>query len=123
LTTINIQLPLLITKFFEGVTLTQTDFFERWKLIGGGPRESQVVLPINLDASGGVDLVKNRKILTGHGFSLLPDVDPNPLNLVGAGVLHTSSAGKVGCLLRVEPNKVAKVRPISAVESQMLIPV
>jgi AP-2 complex subunit alpha len=110
LTTINIQLPLLVTKFFEGVILTQTDFFERWKLIGGVPRESQVVLPINLDESGGVDLVKNKKILTGHGFSLLQDVDPNPLNLVGAGVLHTSSAGKIGCLLRVEPNKVAKVR-------------
>jgi AP-2 complex subunit alpha len=109
LTTINIQLPLLVTKFFEGVTLTQTDFFERWKLIGGPPREAQVVFPINLDSAGGVDLVKNRKVLTGHGFSLLQDVDPNPINLVGAGVLHTSAAGKVGCLLRVEPNKSAKV--------------
>ncbi|KIM32693.1 hypothetical protein M408DRAFT_185378 [Serendipita vermifera MAFF 305830] len=109
LTSINIQLPLLVTKFFEGVTLTQADFFERWKLIGGAPREAQVVFPITLDASGGVDLVKNKKILTGHGFSLLLDVDPNPLNLVGAGVLHTSAAGKVGCLLRLEPNKVAKL--------------
>jgi len=109
LTTINIPLPLLVTKFFEGVVLTQTDFFERWKLIGGPPREVQIVFPITLDPSGGVDLVKNRKILMGHGFSLLPDVDPNPINLVGAGVLHTSGAGKVGCLLRVEPNKVAKV--------------
>ena len=109
LTTINIQLPLLVTKFFEGVTLSQTDFFERWKLIGGPPREAQVVLPINLDESGNVDVAKNRKVLLGHGFSLLNEVDPNPINLVGAGVLHTSAAGKVGCLLRVEPNKVAKV--------------
>lgn len=110
LTTINIQLPLLVTKFFEGVTLTQTDFFERWKLIGGPPREAQVVFPINLDSAGGIDLTKNKRILAGHGFSLLQDVDPNPINLVGAGVLHTSNAGKVGCLLRVEPNKTAKVR-------------
>ncbi|KAG8798279.1 hypothetical protein FS842_003487 [Serendipita sp. 407] len=109
LTTINLQLPLLVTKFFEGVTLSQTDFFERWKLIGGAPREAQVVLPISLDEANGVDLVKNRKVLTGHGFSLLQDVDPNPINLVGAGVLHTSMGGKVGCLLRVEPNKVAKL--------------
>jgi AP-2 complex subunit alpha len=109
LTTINIQLPLLVTKFFEGVTLTQTDFFERWKLIGGPPREAQLVFPITLDSSGNVDLAKNRKVLIGHGFSLLSDIDPNPINLVGAGVLHTSAAGKVGCLLRVEPNKVAKV--------------
>lgn len=117
MTTINIQLPLLVTKFFEGVTLTQTDFFERWKLIGGAPREAQVVFPITLDSAGGVDLVKNKKVLTGHGFSLLADVDPNPINLVGAGVLHTSSAGKVGCLLRVEPNKSAKVcRSVTVLE-------
>lgn len=36
-------------------------------------------------------------------------IDPNPVNAVAAGVLHMSGAGKVGCLLRLEPNKDAKV--------------
>lgn len=38
-----------------------------------------------------------------------PQIDPNPVNAVAAGVLHMSSAGKVGCLLRLEPNKDAKL--------------
>lgn len=36
-------------------------------------------------------------------------IDPNPVNAVAAGVLHMSAGGKVGCLLRLEPNKDAKL--------------
>ena len=109
LTTINLQLPVPLTKFFEGVSLDQTDFFERWKAIGGAPLESQVIFAINLDPTGLVNTPRSRKIVSGHSFSLLDGVDPNTANLVGAGILHTSSTGKHGCLLRVEPNKDAKV--------------
>lgn len=104
-----VRLPIVITKFFEPVQLGATDFFERWKLIGGPPREAQRIFPIGLDSAGHVDIGKNTKVVSGHRFGLLDDVDPNPVNLVGAGVLHTGEAGKVGCLLRVEPNREAKV--------------
>ena len=107
---LTVRLPIVITKFFEPVKLGAADFFERWKLIGGPPREAQRVFPISLDSAGHIDLAKNKRAVTGHRFSLLDEVDPNPVNLVGAGVLHTSEAGKVGCLLRVEPNREAKVR-------------
>jgi len=40
---------------------------------------------------------------------VLEGIDPNPANLVAAGVLHTSVDGKVGCLLRLEPNREAKL--------------
>ena len=110
LTTINLQLPVPLTKFFEGVSLNQTDFFERWKAIGGPPLESQVIFAVNLDPTGAVNTPRSRKIVSGHSFSLLDGVDPNTSNLVGAGILHTSGTGKHGCLLRVEPNKDAKVR-------------
>ena len=108
--TITVRLPVVLTKFFENVKLGPTEFFERWKLIGGPPREAQVVFPINLNDAGHIDIVKNRSVVSGHRFSILEDIDPNPSNLVGAGVCHTSSAGKVGCLLRLEPNREAKVR-------------
>ena len=106
--TITVRLPIVITKFFEGVKLGPTDFFDRWKLIGGPPREAQVVFPIGLTESGHIDIVKNKSMLSGHRFGILDDIDPNPSNLVAAGVLHTSSAGKVGCLVRLEPNRDAK---------------
>jgi len=107
---ISIRLPISITKFIEGVKLGQADFFERWKVIGGPPREAQVVFPIALDSTGQLDLVRHRQVVSGNHLEILEDVDPNPSNLVAAGVLHTSIDGKVGCLLRLEPNREAKVR-------------
>ena len=109
--TIAIQLPIVITKFFEHVKLGQTEFFERWKLIGGPPREVQRVFPIELNAAGQLDLTKQREVVTGHRLNILDEIDPNPNNIVAAGVLHMSVEGKVGCLLRLEPNREAKVRP------------
>lgn len=107
--TVSVRLPIMLTKFVEHVKLGQAEFFERWKLIGGPPREAQSIFAINLTAGGQLDLVRNRQVVSGHRFNVLEGIDPNPNNLVGAGILHMSSDGKVGCLLRVEPNKDAKV--------------
>jgi AP-2 complex subunit alpha len=107
--TIALRLPVVITKFVEPIVLNATDFFERWRLIGGPPREAQGVFPINL-TSGELNHSRYKDVISGQKFGLLHDVDPNLNNLVGAGVLHMSVEGKVGCLLRLEPNRDAKVR-------------
>ncbi|KAG5647992.1 hypothetical protein DXG03_007026 [Asterophora parasitica] len=108
--TLSVRLPIVVTKFFEHVKLGAADFFERWKLIGGPPREDQAIFPIDLNNAGQLDIAKNRQVVSGHRLNLLDDIDPNPNNLVAAGVLHMSVEGKVGCLLRLEPNREAKVR-------------
>lgn len=105
---VSLRLPITVTKFFEHVKLGQADFFERWKLIGGPPREAQAVFPIDLVGSQ-LDLKKHRDVVSGNKLNVLSDIDPNPSNIVAAGVLHTSLDGKVGCLLRLEPNQDAKV--------------
>ncbi|KAJ7706181.1 adaptin N terminal region-domain-containing protein [Mycena rosella] len=107
--TLSIRLPIVVTKFFEHVKLGQSDFFERWKLIGGPPREAQNVFPIELSPVGQLDLVKHRQVVGGHRLNVLDEIDPNPNNIVAAGVLHMSVEGKVGCLLRLEPNREAKL--------------
>ncbi|KAI0361608.1 Adaptor protein complex AP-2 alpha subunit [Trametes cingulata] len=107
------RLPIVITKFLEGVKLGPADFFERWKLIGGPPREAQSIFPISLDATGHIDLAKQRQVVSGHGFQILEGIDPNPSNIVGAGIVHTAVDGKVGCLLRLEPNREAKLSRIT----------
>ncbi len=107
--TIALRLPVVLTKFVEPVVLGSSDFFERWKLIGGPPREAQSIFPINLTSGGELDRERQQRVISGQKLSILPDVDPNPNNLVCAGVLHTSNDGKVGCLLRLEPNRDAKV--------------
>jgi len=107
--TVSVQLPIVITKFFEHVKLGQADFFERWKLIGGPPREAQSVFSVELTPNGQLDLVKHRQVVSGHRLNVLDEIDPNPNNVVGAGVLHMLAEGKVGCLLRLEPNREAKL--------------
>ncbi|KDN38649.1 Adaptor protein complex AP-2 alpha subunit [Tilletiaria anomala UBC 951] len=106
---ITLRLPVVLTKFIEPVQLGQADFFERWRQIGGPPRESQKVFGFKLTSSGDVDIDRNRKVVSGARFKILEGIDPNPVNIVAAGVLHMAHAGKVGCLLRVEPNKTAKL--------------
>jgi AP-2 complex subunit alpha len=41
-------------------------------------------------------------------MQLLDSVDPNPDNMVCAGIIHTQGQ-QVGCLLRLEPNKQAQM--------------
>jgi AP-2 complex subunit alpha len=107
--TVSVRLPVVVTKFLEHVKLNQAEFFERWKLIGGPPREAQSIFPIDLNTSGQLDLARYRQIVSGLQLNVLSDIEPNPNNIVAAGVLHMSEEGKVGCLLRLEPNRDAKV--------------
>lgn len=55
-----------------------------------------------------LDLPGARNKLLGFGMQLLDGVDPNPDNMVCAGIIHTQSQ-QVGCLLRLEPNRQAQV--------------
>ncbi|GAA5964774.1 hypothetical protein JCM3765_002551 [Sporobolomyces pararoseus] len=107
LQTITLRLPVWISKFLEPVKLDSGAFFERWKQIGGPPREAQKIFKIQVD-SNGVDVAKQKRVVGGVKMGLLEGVDPNQMNTVAAGVLHTSK-GKVGCLLRMEPNEKAKL--------------
>jgi AP-2 complex subunit alpha len=107
--TIALRLPVVLTKFIEPVVLGAEEFFERWRLIGGPPREAQSIFPVNLTSSGELDRERQQQAISGQKFSILPDVDPNQNNFVSAGVLHMSGEGKVGCLLRLEPNRDAKL--------------
>ncbi|KZT30576.1 AP-2 complex subunit alpha [Neolentinus lepideus HHB14362 ss-1] len=107
--TLSIRLPIVVTKFFEGVKLGPNEFFERWKLIGGPPREAQSIFAITLDAAGHIDMPRQQQVISGLRFDVLEGIDPSPTNIVGAGVLHMATEGKVGCLLRLEPNREAKL--------------
>ncbi|GAA5864008.1 hypothetical protein JCM8547_005307 [Rhodosporidiobolus lusitaniae] len=110
LQTIALRLPVWVSKFVEPVKLEAGAFFERWKQIGGPPREAQRIFPIVLDpASGKVDVAKQRRVVGGVKLGVLDGIDPNASNVVAAGVLHLREGGKVGCLVRVEPNAEAKL--------------
>ncbi|WVQ95122.1 hypothetical protein IAU59_002216 [Kwoniella sp. CBS 9459] len=107
--TLVLRLPITLSRFVEGVTLESAPFFERWKIIGGPPREAQHIFPIKLGSAGEVDVSRNARIVSGNRLSVLSGIDPKHENIVFAGVLHMSAGGKVGILGRLEPNKDAKL--------------
>ena len=100
---LTLQLPVLIHKFTDPADLSSDDFFKRWRQIGGAPREAQRVFGL---VSKGRIIDHSFTYRTAENFrwGVLKGVDPNEKNIVGASVLHTGDGGKIGCLLRLEPN-------------------
>lgn len=106
---LTLALPLTVHKFMEAAALSPEDFFRRWKQIGAAPREAQQVFGVKARGEGRFEAQGVRRVVEGFKWGVLDGVDPNAKNIVGASVLHTSEAGKVGCLLRLEPNYETQV--------------
>ncbi|KAJ3315097.1 hypothetical protein HDV04_004238 [Boothiomyces sp. JEL0838] len=100
---IPLTLPIILTKFMSSCVLSSTDFFTRWKQIGGPPKEVQLTVTTTV-----VDIDKVSRIIGGASFSILENLDPNPDNITFAGIF-SSSKGKFGCLGRVESNREYQV--------------
>ncbi|VZH87039.1 unnamed protein product [Fusarium fujikuroi] len=115
---LTLKLPVSIHKFMDPAELTAEDFFKRWKQIGGAPREAQAIFGVS--GKGDREITESfvTKTVEGFRWRVLDMVDPNPKNVVGASVLHTSQGGKFGCLMRLEPNYGQQVG--EAIPLQML---
>ena len=102
---LTLQLPVVVHKFMDAADLSADDFFKRWRQIGGAPREAQRVFGITKQGKTRVmgDADWTKRVAEAFGWGILKGVDPNVKNVVGASVLYTG-IGKLGCLLRLEPN-------------------
>ncbi|KAG1458136.1 hypothetical protein G6F56_006463 [Rhizopus delemar] len=99
-TTLHLKLPVVISKFQEPITtMDESNFFRRWNQMGAS-RESQVIFKSNVP----IQLTEAAAVLQAFGIGLLAQVDPNPNNFVGASIVDTGKQGKIGVLLRLEPN-------------------
>ncbi|XP_063292440.1 AP-2 complex subunit alpha-1 isoform X2 [Pelobates fuscus] len=101
---ITLKLPVTINKFFQATEMPSQDFFQRWKQLSLPQQEAQKIFKANHPMDSEVTKAK----LLGFGTALLENVDPNPDNYVGAGIVQTKSI-QVGCLLRLEPNIQAQM--------------
>ncbi|KAF2398276.1 Adaptor protein-like protein complex AP-2 [Trichodelitschia bisporula] len=100
---LTLQLPVVLHKYMTSASLSADDFFRRWKQIGGDAREAQRVFG-TVGRGRTISREFTRRVVEGCKWGVLEGVDPNPKNLVGATILHTSEGGKFGCLMRLEPN-------------------
>ena len=114
---LTLKLPVAIHKFMDPADLSAEDFFRRWKQIGDGTREAQAIFGVAGGKAGAREITETfvSQVVEGFRWRLLGLVDPNPKNVVGASVLHTSEGGKFGCLLRLEPNYGSQVRKLGAI--------
>ncbi|XP_064478736.1 AP-2 complex subunit alpha-like [Ornithodoros turicata] len=100
-----LKLPVFLNKFFEPTTMSSDTFFSRWKHLGGiGGQEDRKVFK----ARQAMEPEMAPEKLRGFGMQMLDKVDPNPDNMVCAGVLNTR-LGQIGVLLRLEPNRQARM--------------
>ncbi|KAK2081111.1 AP-2 complex subunit alpha-2 [Saguinus oedipus] len=114
--------------------MASQDFFQRWKQLSNPQQEVQNIFkakhPMDTEVTkakvaclegprGTRDMHLRQRWpsfscflgqIIGFGSALLEEVDPNPANFVGAGIIHTKTT-QIGCLLRLEPNLQAQVRP------------
>ncbi|KAF9348460.1 hypothetical protein BGX34_002467, partial [Mortierella sp. NVP85] len=98
---IYLKLPVTLTRFIEPIQLASADYFGRWKQIGGPPREVQTIFK----SAEKINAERARTVLTNNRLGICDNVDPKPGNFVATGVFNSSLNGKVGCLLRLEPNR------------------
>ncbi|XP_066127610.1 AP-2 complex subunit alpha-1 isoform X2 [Saccopteryx bilineata] len=101
---LTLKLPVTINKFFQPTEMAAQDFFQRWKQLSIPQQEAQKIFKANHPMDAEVTKAK----LLGFGSALLDNVDPNPENFVGAGIIQTKAL-QVGCLLRLEPNAQAQM--------------
>ncbi|XP_040833918.1 AP-2 complex subunit alpha-1 isoform X3 [Ochotona curzoniae] len=101
---LTLKLPVTINKFFQPTEMAAQDFFQRWKQLSQPLQEAQKIFKANHPMDAEVTKAK----LLGFGSALLDNVDPNPENFVGAGIIQTKAL-QVGCLLRLEPNAQAQM--------------
>eukprot|EP00040_Diaphanoeca_grandis_P034102 m.210097 g.210097 ORF g.210097 m.210097 type:complete len:904 (-) comp33062_c0_seq1:61-2772(-) len=117
--TIRMKLPVMTHKFLAPLPspLPAAAFFDKWKQIGGPPREAQSIFALKCSP---LDIAKQ---LTGFKFVPATDIDPNAANFCSIAIMHTST-GQIGALLRVEPdgaNVKVTVRTVNEVASKTLL--
>ncbi|XP_020639819.1 AP-2 complex subunit alpha-2 isoform X6 [Pogona vitticeps] len=101
---VSVKLPITLNKFFQPTEMNSQDFFQRWKQLSSPQQEMQNIFK----AKHPMDTEITKAKIIGFGTALLEDVDPNPANFVGAGIVHTKSI-QIGCLMRLEPNLQAQM--------------
>ncbi|XP_026946096.1 AP-2 complex subunit alpha-2 isoform X3 [Sagmatias obliquidens] len=101
---VSVKLPITLNKFFQPTEMASQDFFQRWKQLSNPQQEVQNIFK----AKHPMDTEITKAKIIGFGSALLEEVDPNPANFVGAGIIHTRTT-QVGCLLRLEPSLQAQM--------------
>ncbi|XP_031568102.1 AP-2 complex subunit alpha-2-like [Actinia tenebrosa] len=101
---LNLKIPVFLSKFCTSAEMNSQDFFTRWKHLSNPQQESQKIFQAKYPMDNAAITTK----LTGFGIAIQNNVDPNPENFICAGIIKVKVA-QIGCLLRLEPNRQAQM--------------
>ncbi|CAI7822544.1 unnamed protein product, partial [Closterium sp. NIES-54] len=100
---LRLHLPVGLSKALMPASLSSADFFARWKTLSAPPHKQQVVLR----GVKQLPLPALAQLLASMRINPLPNLDPNPNNIVACCTLHTETTPPtlllVRCLLLTVP--------------------
>ncbi|MCO5559346.1 hypothetical protein L7F22_012944 [Adiantum nelumboides] len=94
---VNLRLPIVLSKFLQGVPLSPADFVSQWRALTGPPLKLQEVVR----GVKPLPIIEMTGLFSSIHITVAPGLDPNPNNIV-AGTVFASEARKTLCLVRVE---------------------
>lgn len=104
---LRLKFPALFTKFVTPYNVEPSEFGQRWKQMAC---EEQAVIELTQKFT-------TEKLVaiigTAMGYAVISGVDPNPNNVVGCGVFHTSKNVTMPTLLRFEHSAEAQKARVS----------
>ena len=116
---LDLQLPLIPTKFFSPVqNIDANSFFGAWKSIPSAPLKLQQILK----CEDTIDISRVQGLVGSVGFTVAQGLDPSPNNIVGVGAFNCESSGETMVMLRLEvdPNTKKQYRITVASNNALL---
>lgn len=105
---ITARLPAVACKFLAAAPpMEKTRFYEAWRALAGPPVKLDAVLSVNAQLQAG-GLKAWESLFAGLRLYVVPEVDPNPLNLFAASTLEVESGAPVLCIVRLESDANSK---------------
>ncbi|KAK3274170.1 hypothetical protein CYMTET_17635 [Cymbomonas tetramitiformis] len=116
-----LRLPIVLNKFLQPLPVTdRNEFFERWRAIPGPPLKLQEIVQVSaaLTAAG---LPAVQALLNALRLNVVPQLDPNPRNMVTAATLccEASMDGIVIVRMESDANNSAQYRVTVSTSNQV----
>jgi len=96
---LDLQMPVIPTKFFAPVANVDTNsFFTMWKSIPDAPLKLQQIA----QTTNALDMARTQGLVSAAGLTVAQGIDPSPSNVVGVGAFNCESSGETVVMLRLE---------------------
>ncbi|KAL1323532.1 hypothetical protein HN51_033839 [Arachis hypogaea] len=95
---VKLQLPAVLNKFLQPISISAEDFFAQWRSLSGPPLKLQEVVR----GVKPLPLLEMANLFDSYSLTVCPGLDPNPNNLVACATFYSENTRAMLCLIRIE---------------------